>query len=316
MILIFGLNADPHISSVTGHLLSGGFNFSVIEPFGRNDDGVSLVFSDDITIALGKNRVPLSGFETIWWRLKPRVVMPQTSADAMYDYFFEAKEWQHILDFVKLECSGIKCVNPIKSDAKARNKIYQLMLAKDQGFKIPKTLVSNDVEAISDFISSSRGAVFKTFTPYISPTGKVTYTTALSLLDVEKHRDSIRSGPGIIQELVKKKFELRITVVGEEVFAAKINSQYSESSKEDWRQDIFEDIYDIVYLDNGFIKKLLDLHKKFNLLYGAYDFIIDQHNEPIFLEVNPSGQWMWLENALGFQISRSLARLLSSSSCL
>ena len=48
----------------------------------------------------------------------------------------------------------------------------------------------------------------------------------------------------------------------------------------------------------------------FNLYFGAFDFVVNKQNEWIFLEVNPNGQWMWLEKALDIPISQHIFRYL------
>ena len=40
--------------------------------------------------------------------------------------------------------------------------------------------------------------------------------------------------------------------------------------------------------------------------FGAFDFIVTPENEWIFLEVNPNGQWLWLEQSLSLDISKKI----------
>lgn len=47
------------------------------------------------------------------------------------------------------------------------------------------------------------------------------------------------------------------------------------------------------------------------LKFGAFDFIVDKDGSWIFLEINPNGQWLWLENKLDLNISSSILKVLS-----
>ena len=58
--------------------------------------------------------------------------------------------------------------------------------------------------------------------------------------------------------------------------------------------------------------KLLALHTQLGLSFGAYDFIRSHDGRWVFLEVNPSGQWLYVETGAAHRISEALARLLWS----
>jgi glutathione synthase/RimK-type ligase-like ATP-grasp enzyme len=46
-----------------------------------------------------------------------------------------------------------------------------------------------------------------------------------------------------------------------------------------------------------------------NLQYGAFDFIEKPDGELVFLEINPTGEWAWLENALGYPMRSAFIEL-------
>jgi D-alanine-D-alanine ligase-like ATP-grasp enzyme len=51
-----------------------------------------------------------------------------------------------------------------------------------------------------------------------------------------------------------------------------------------------------------------------NLNFGCFDFIVDDNDTPWFLECNPNGQWMWIEEDTGLPISRAIAECLARGS--
>ena len=111
----------------------------------------------------------------------------------------------------------------------------------------------------------------------------------------------------IFQQYLEKDFELRITIVGEQVFAVKIHSQKNKKTELDWRKDQLHVEYELFKLPDHIKIKLLKLHQAFGLFYGAYDFIVDQGGDYHFLEVNPAGQWLWMEEIIQLNISEKLA---------
>lgn len=50
--------------------------------------------------------------------------------------------------------------------------------------------------------------------------------------------------------------------------------------------------------------------KHYGLHFGVFDFIKSKKGEDVFLELNPNGQWLWLELKSGFNITKSVAENL------
>jgi hypothetical protein len=91
---------------------------------------------------------------------------------------------------------------------------------------------------------------------------------------------------------------------GEMVFVAGINSQTNEISKIDWRRGELK-FYETIIPQN--IETMcIALVKKLNLRFGAIDMIKDKNGNFVFLEINPNGQWVWIENETGLKISEAL----------
>jgi glutathione synthase/RimK-type ligase-like ATP-grasp enzyme len=116
-----------------------------------------------------------------------------------------------------------------------------------------------------------------------------------------------------VQNYVEKAFELRITVVGQEVFACKINSQLQDEDKgkTDWRQGydygLKHEPYD---LPAEITSKCLLFLQRMELNFGCFDFIVTPGNQYLFLECNSNGQWLWIEQETGMRISGAIANFL------
>ena len=193
------------------------------------------------------------------------------------------------------------------------NKIYQLQLAKEVGFKIPMAFIGNEYDDIKKFSEKlDCNCIIKpiksgNMKDLISP--KVIYTTKLEEKQILK-KESIEAFPVFIEENVKKKIDLRCIVVGNEVFTAEIYSQEYQESKIDWRkskQILEHRIHD---LPENIKAMCVKLTHKLNLNYSAIDLILDSNDNYVFLEINPNGQWAWLEKRLKFPISKTIVDIL------
>jgi len=137
------------------------------------------------------------------------------------------------------------------------------------------------------------------------------YTTTLEDDDLASDL-SLSMCPAIYQEYVEKAYELRVTVVGEEAFACAIHSQESEQTQVDWRRYDFDNTPHEPYdLDPDLKAKCVEIVGRFGLRFSAMDLIVRPDGKVFFLELNPNGQWGWIEELTGLPITKALADLLS-----
>ena len=119
--------------------------------------------------------------------------------------------------------------------------------------------------------------------------------------------------PIILQEYIEKDFELRITIVGNKTFACAIHSQKSKKTSEDWRRyDIDNTPHEIFDLPRDINDKLVSLVKHLGLVFGCIDMIVTPKGEFVFLEINPNGQWLWIERLTGMPIGEELAHMIAA----
>ena len=201
-------------------------------------------------------------------------------------------------------------------------KPYQLQTAVEVGFSVPRTLITNDPTEVLDFFDRCSGQmIYKPFGEYLSlaevkrfPSGstrETIFTNVVIREDLLRQLDQIKGAPCIFQEYVPKKFELRITIVGSRIFPAQIDSQASERSKHDWRRYDFEKTpYSEFQIPAVLEDKLRMLMQRLGLVFGCVDLIMRPDGEFVFLEINPGGQWLWIEELTGMPIRDSLALML------
>lgn len=206
-------------------------------------------------------------------------------------------------------------VNPYEAKRLASNKVYQLRRAIELGLKISPTLISNLPEGARAFYGEQKGeVVFKPLSHPIvvkrSQEGvRVLYTQKIQRTTLEgENGDRIQHVPVQLQRLVKKECEVRVTVVGSQVFAAAIRSQSQHVDVRRWSET--EPEYSIFQLPEQVEQQCVELVRRLGLYYGAIDLLLTEEGEFIFLEVNPSGQFYWIQRETGLPIIEALADML------
>ena len=194
---------------------------------------------------------------------------------------------------------------------RADGKLRQLQLAERLGLRVPDSLVTNDIDEALAFLEDHGGDVIaKPPSPMLAlallPKRMVAYTRALKPRDLV-NITALGVAPVLLQQRIPKRVELRVTVVGGRVFPAEIHSQATRRTRVDWRQ------YDHAHttmrqhtLPASVRDQCLALVRELGLSYGAIDLILTPGGDYVFLEINPNGQWLWIEDAVGFPITSAL----------
>jgi glutathione synthase/RimK-type ligase-like ATP-grasp enzyme len=206
-------------------------------------------------------------------------------------------------------------VNKVQAIRNAENKMYQLMVAKQLGLQVPAALVTNEPEAaITFFNRHDRSCIIKPIKSGLVQGGVEEGVIFTSKVDINENNVArIRFCPVYLQPLIKKKADIRVTVVGDKTFTAKIHSQDAVDSEIDWRQANRLLDHSVIDLPKDVQGQCIQLVKKLGLVYGAIDFILDENDNYIFLEINPNGQWAWIENRLNLNISHGITDLFEQN---
>jgi glutathione synthase/RimK-type ligase-like ATP-grasp enzyme len=193
-------------------------------------------------------------------------------------------------------------------------KALQLAEASSVGLKIPDTLITNDPEQATSFVDALADVECA-----IKPLLAVGVTDdeggfrlpLTTTLPPGHSLESVALAPTIFQPYVAKAFELRCVVIGDKIFAVKVDSQADEKSRIDWRGgDPRHEVFDLPEPVEGALLRLMD---RFGLNFASLDMIVTPDGEFVFLELNPNGQWLWLEHELGLPLVAGMADLLTTS---
>jgi len=219
-----------------------------------------------------------------------------------------------------LAATGVFALDRLDVLRRAELKSLQLALARRVGLDVPRTLVSNDPAAVRAFAARTpAGIVTKMMASFAihDPEGReqVVFTNPVSQEDLAD-LDGLSLCPMTFQERVDKALELRVTVVGDRVMAASIDSNALPRSRTDWRREgvALLDAWKHYELPADVHAKTLALMDALGLNYGAFDFIVTPEGRHVFLEVNPAGEFMWLLHAPGLPVDEALADVLCGRS--
>lgn len=203
---------------------------------------------------------------------------------------------------------------------RASSKLLQLEAAKAVGLSVPETLISNDYDQLSRFASGRPCVLVKHFLPHYwgdTSSGRVSGVGPRVISDVSKlNRRSIEICPAIYQDLVDKVYEIRVTVIGERIFAAKIESIKGEAFL-DWRQEYSNSdmAMSAMTLDAATEHSVRGFMEMLDLRYGCLDFAVDRSGRAVFLEVNPGGQFLFVEEYVPeFHLLDAFASMLTAAS--
>ncbi len=252
-------------------------------------------------------RLDLAECRSIWWRRPQAFVLAPDLKQPAYRNFAlsESHEaltglWQALNSF---------WVNPPLSDDAAHRKAYQLKIAQEVGLAIPHTLISNDPTAVNEFIASQgyERTIYKAF----SATEQEWRETRIVRQEELHLIESVKYAPVIFQEYIPARYDLRITIVGDHIFPAAIYSQET-AYPVDFRMDIANARIEAVTLPEQIQTRLHALMARLGLVYGAIDMRMTPHEEYVFLEINPAGQWLFVQERTQQPISERIAHILMS----
>lgn len=183
---------------------------------------------------------------------------------------------------------------------RAGQKHLQLKVASSIGLTIPATAMTNCPQSTAAFYQAvNKQMITKmqtSFAIYENGIENVVFTNKVTDDEMATIED-LQYCPMTFQQNIEKNLELRVTIVGDKVFAASIDSQAVKAAQSDWRKrgHMFQNSWKPYNLPLDISSKLLKLMDILQLNYGAIDLIVTPDNQYVFLEINPSGEFFWLE---------------------
>ena len=308
MILIISHPGDAHTQQVARALQRRG-HLPLLLDFSRfpSKSSIRLDFGRSHTKYLQDAEwgdVDLCEVRSVWWRRPQPFDIPQGITHPLYRMFAvaEARELfgglSGLLDAL--------WINVPERDDLAHRKVFQLRTAERLGMALPDTLVTTSPEAAREFVQRRGGAhtVVKAFsgTPQAWRETRLIGEAELAQLD------TVRFAPVIFQAYVPG-VDVRVTVIGEQIFAADIDIGEGDYPV-DFRMNYESIRMRPVTLPSSVQRNIRALMTSLGLIYGAIDFRRTPDGQYVFLEINPAGQWLFVEQHTGQPITDAVANAL------
>jgi len=260
-------------------------------------------------------RIEFTDIQSIWYRRPLSPTFPEAMFDASAQDFI-ITESRYTLDSIWRILPGFWVSHPDKLRS-AETKAHQLIVAAKLGLLVPDTLITTSAIQLKTFYDNHRRDII--YKPQrhaqVDRDGHIDLIyTSLVTQDHAKSFSDVKYVPSLFQTHIPKSSELRITVVGNRVFTVQIHSQENSLAQSDWRRASSTELRHTPYdLPEEIAQRCVALVQSYDLVFGAIDMILTPSGDYIFLEVNPNGQWAWIEQMCPeIRICDALVELLIS----
>ena len=259
--------------------------------------------------------VSFDAVKRVWFRRHRLPALPTDTVSAHAEYCLRESQWfvRGLLWNLAEQVPAANWMSLPANIQRAESKMLQLHVAETVGLACPETLISNNPDEIRLFYARQEGRVVaKPLRLGFFDYGNVqtaAYTTAVSTADLASD-DALAVAPVIYQRHLEKRWDVRVTIVGDSIYAAAIHSQDAVSARVDWRRSDVELEHEVHVLPDEIATACQRLMKALNLHFGAIDLVLAPNDQYYFLEINPNGQWLWLEDKLRFPISNKIVEWL------
>ncbi len=310
-VLILAPVTDDHAVAVAGQIDALGGRAEVIDmAWFPEQASLSMRFdacSGCLTSWLvhADRRLDLEDIEAVWVRRPAYPAVAEQMVRPSHR-MFAANETHEALGGL-WHALRARWINDPGADERAGRKGFQLAMAQERGLEIPRTLMTNDPDEALRFVDSCgyRDVVYKSF----SSTNDEWRETRVLKPEEVGMLAQVAHAPVIFQEYVPAEYDLRVTVVDGQLFPAAIHSQQT-AYPVDSRIDIGNARVEATTLPDEVAEGLVAYTSDLGLVYGAIDLRLTPDGRYVFLEINPAGQFTYIEAATGLPIATAMARAL------
>lgn len=186
---------------------------------------------------------------------------------------------------------------------KCENKVFQLLYAQQKGIIMPGSYIGNSNYMCEEY--SKKDSIIKPLS-----IGKTYGAYGWELYQTNRFNffnSDVSLTPVYLQDYIPKQYEVRLTIIDGNEYTIRIDTK----DKLDWRNDYRNHKYARITCPDTIRKQCFQMLRDFNLSFGAFDFIVTPDDRWVFLEINPNGQWLWLELSLGLDISEKIIHYLN-----
>ena len=307
-VVIAGDN-DPHVQAVLSHLSLNQVTAIKINP--------ARLAETDLTVSPSNLLIAGSSLfkaTSVWYRRNPPLVLPDEMEEKWKRWCKQEFAQAFLGSLMRLPVHWVS--NPYNI-LRASLKVLQLQVAREVELTVPDYVVTSNPEQAYQFIQRCHGkAVVKSLgRPIVGDDHTLATIFTNRVENVSKSEwQQLRYSPCIFQRLIDKVAEIRVTVVGDRLFSARIELTESIGDVDYRTLDPYTLKHEIIELPTFLSKACIELTKRLGLRFAALDFLLDAEDKFYFLEINPNGQWLWIEELTGLPIANAIAEELCTTS--
>ncbi len=249
----------------------------------------------------GKTDVDFDEVKTVWNRRFSQVELP-TAELHPDDLAIAGRE---VREFSKSLYHAIarqaRWVNSIESMARSSSKFAQLLQASKAGIRIPDTLISNDPARIRRFLDDPSPAIYKSMLQMDWVEDGKTFKLATSCVGLEDLPPDrmLQLVPGIYQRRIVKRSDIRTIFLGDQHTSIRIPTKDNPAGDVDVRvTPLLRMKADLFELPDVAVQACRAMMQAFGMEFACFDFVESADGELVFLEINPAGQFLWMEGVV------------------
>jgi len=319
MLFILTNSTDSTASFLTPILEECGISFTRL-------DTDLLISGINFSYQIGKPRILLNSrcyepadVHHVWYR-RPEQLMDKRF-DGSPESNYTRSEWTEAIECFFAHVPAEKWINHPSHNAAASRKLEQLTTATQLGFKVPDTLVTQEPEELRAFYKKHNGQlIVKPLSGgYVERPDEENDSLIYTNQIFEKHLENLCDlaiCPTLFQVLLDKRNDVRITVMDSEIHAVELLAADKPGTQrcDVRRKNMSDVVYNPITLPNDVDVNVRRLMTHYKLRFGAIDMAVTNNEEWIFFEINPNGQWAWLDMMAGTRIASSFVRAFSTCS--
>ena len=249
-------------------------------------------------LSFGAEYLCSTDIKTLWLRRPKNLLFSEIKAP---ETDHAAGEWMEALEGFLAHIPIDRWINHPSANAGASHKIEQLSRARQIGLAVPDTLLTQHPEAVRQFWTKHKNKIVvkPLSSGYIERQDKVNdtviYTSLVSNEEIE-NIELICGCPTLFQEAISKSSDIRVCYLDGSITAVELVSLTDGQQILDIRRNNMTNVtYRVLKMPVNIESMLIKLVRSYNLRFAAVDFVIDKKGNWIFLEINPNGQWAWLD---------------------
>lgn len=313
MIVVLSAKQDATTQYLCSLMQNGGKEFLRVD----FDDTDSLQSGFDLLAGgiLDPASVSLNASQItgIWYR-RP-FARSETSGTATGEERFLSREWLEVFKDILHPVPASHWLNFPLSEYTASARILQYRLAKQADIGVPLWAICSNGSQAKPILSQFGGsAVMKPITHGLieatEEKDRVVFAERIGMEDIDG--DARWSSPVLLQKEIRPKIDIRVNVCDQHIFATTWTT-VTKTTRVDIRAHTtaFDYAYEKLPLPEGLTEKVIALMHFLNLRFATMDFALDESGTWWLLDVNPAGNWAWLDSVFDGELSKTIISALS-----